>query len=45
METDKKIVNVVAAVICDNINTPRKYLQRREDMGNLKEAGNFREEK
>ena len=35
METDKKIINVVAAVICDNINTPKKIFATQRGYGNL----------
>ena len=45
METDKKVVNVVAAVICDNVNAPKKIFATQRDMENLKEVGSFREER
>lgn len=45
MKTDKKIVTVVAAVICDDMKSPKKYLQHREDTENLKGVGNSQEEK
>ena len=41
METDKKIVNVVAAVICDNINTPKKIFATQRGYGEFKGGWEF----
>lgn len=41
METDKKIVNVVAAVICDNINTPNKIFATQRGYGEFKGGWEF----
>ena len=42
METDKKIINVVAAVICDNINTPKKIFATQRGYGEFKGGWEFR---
>ena len=41
METDKKIINVVAAVICDNINTPKKIFATQRGYGEFKGGWEF----
>ena len=41
METDKKIINVVAAVICDNINTPKKIFATQRGYGEFKGGWDF----
>ena len=41
METDKKIINVVATVICDNINTPKKIFATQRGYGEFKGGWEF----
>ena len=41
METDKKIINVVAAVIRDNINTPKKIFATQRGYGEFKGGWEF----
>ena len=41
METDKKIINVVAAVICDKINTPKKIFATQRGYGEFKGGWEF----
>ena len=41
METDKKIINVVAAEICDNINTPKKIFATQRGYGEFKGGWEF----
>ena len=41
METDKKIINVVAVVICDNINTPKKIFATQRGYGEFKGGWEF----
>lgn len=41
METDKKIINVVAAVICDNINTSKKIFATQRGYGEFKGGWEF----
>ena len=41
METDKKIINVVAAVICYNINTPKKIFATQRGYGEFKGGWEF----
>ena len=41
METDKKIINVVAAVIWDNINTPKKIFATQRGYGEFKGGWEF----
>ena len=45
MKTDKKIVTVVAAVICDDMKSPKKIFATQRGYGEFKGVGNSQEEK
>ena len=41
MVISMKIIRVVAAIICDDMNAPSEFLRQPEDTENSKASGNF----